>query len=194
MPLMQSAWAFGFDLSMVVIFLITNLLPVTITWRVMFALGLLPALLILYIRIHVPEPECNISAQEKPKDRFRRALFGIFSPSLWRITVLGGLLGFGAHGGYHAIMVWLPIYLKQERHFSMLNTSTYLTVIIIAFWCGCVTPSFLLDKVGRRFSMVFFAICCIIIIRCYLFLPLTDGQMLMLGFPLVFLLQVFRLH
>jgi hypothetical protein len=41
---------------------------------------------------------------------------GIFRPELLRVTLLGGLLGLGAHGGYHAVMTWLPTFLKTERN------------------------------------------------------------------------------
>ena len=34
--------------------------------------------------------------------------------------------------------------------------------------------------------MACFAICCVITVRCYLYLPLTNTQMLFLGFPLGF--------
>jgi len=66
------------------------------------------------------------------------------------VTLFGGLLGLGAHGGYHAVMTWLPTFLKTERNLSVLNSGGYLAVIIFAFWCGCVVSGFLIDRIGRR--------------------------------------------
>ena len=187
MALVQSAWAVGWGLSVILFSLVFSLAPEKMAWRIMFAVGLLPALLILYVRRNVQEPEKKITINDvKKKKEITKALFGIFSPSLVRVTLLGGMLGLGAHGGYHAIMSWLPTFLKEERQLSVLNSSGYLAVIIIAFWCGCLASSFLLDKIGRRFNVACFAICCVITVRCYLYLPLTNTQMLFLGFPLGF--------
>ena len=38
---------------------------------------------------------------------------------------LGALLGTGAHGGYYAIMTWLPTFLSKERNLSVLNTGDH---------------------------------------------------------------------
>lgn len=186
MSLMQSGWAIGCALALLVCSLVTSLLPAHTAWRIIFVIGILPALLIFFIRRHVKEPEREITAPAVQIQSIRQALFGIFSPSLWRITILSSLLGLGAHGGYHTIVTWLPIYLRQERHFSMLHTSAYMMVIIVAFWCGCLVSAILVDKIGRRFNVVCFAVGTLITIRCYLFLPLSNEQMLLFGFPLGF--------
>ncbi|WP_239372795.1 MFS transporter [Snodgrassella gandavensis] len=188
MATVQSGWAVGWGLAVILFSVIFSLVPENMVWRIMFALGLLPALLIFYVREYVQEPVKQIAAVQKTehKQSIASALFGIFSPSLIRTTLLGGLLGFGAHGGYYAIMSWLPTYLKVERHLSMLNSSAYLAVIIFAFWCGCMASSILLDKIDRRLNVALFAICCVITVRIYLLVPLTNTQMLFLGFPLGF--------
>lgn len=188
MAIVQSAWAVGWGLSVILFSIVFSLAPESMAWRIMFAVGLLPSLLIFYVRRHVEEPVKQTDETSKTEERqpLADALFGIFSPKLIRTTVLGGLLGLGAHGGYHAIMSWLPTFLKEERHLSVLNSSGYLAVIIVAFWCGCIASSVLLDKIGRRFNVACFAICCVITVRIYLFVPLTNTQMLFLGFPLGF--------
>ncbi|PIT40857.1 MFS transporter [Snodgrassella alvi] len=188
MAIVQSAWAVGWGLSVILFSIVFSLAPESMAWRIMFAVGLLPSLLIFYVRRHVEEPVKQTVETSKTEERqpLADALFGIFSPKLIRTTVLGGLLGLGAHGGYHAIMSWLPTFLKEERHLSVLNSSGYLAVIIVAFWCGCIASSVLLDKIGRRFNVACFAICCVITVRIYLFVPLTNTQMLFLGFPLGF--------
>lgn len=176
MAIVQSAWAVGWGLSVILFSIVFSLAPESMAWRIMFAVGLLPSLLIFYVRRHVEEPVKQTVETSKTEERqpLADALFGIFSPKLIRTTVLGGLLGLGAHGGYHAIMSWLPTFLKEERHLSVLNSSGYLAVIIVAFWCGCIASSVLLDKIGRRFNVACFAICCVITVRIYLFVPLTN--------------------
>ena len=185
---MQSAWAVGWGLAVLVFTLIYSLVPQDIAWRLMFLVGLLPSLLIIWVRRNVEEPD-SFQRQQKektPPKSFFKSMAGIFRPELIRVTLLGGILGLGAHGGYHAVMTWLPTFLKTERNLSVLNSGGYLAVIIVAFWCGCIASGFLIDRIGRRMNIVLFALCCVITVQCYVFMPLTNTQMLFLGFPLGF--------
>lgn len=185
MGTVQSAWAVGWGASVLIYTGLFSWLAPETAWRVMFTVGLLPALFIVYVRRAVPEPLRQ--AATKPREsRGVLGLLGIFSPSVLRMTVVGSLLGVGAHGGYHALMTWLPMYLKTERGLSVLGTGGYLAVIIVAFWCGCIASAHLLDRIGRRRNIALFAICCVVTVLSYVLLPLTNGQMLVMGFPLGF--------
>ncbi|MEB0078746.1 MFS transporter [Pseudomonas sp. CCI3.2] len=188
MGTVQSAWAVGWGIAVGTFALIYSFVPEAMAWRVMFLVGLLPALLIIWVRRNVEEPD-SFQRQQKGQTKplsFFKSIAGIFRPQLLRVTLLGGLLGLGAHGGYHAVMTWLPTFLKTERHLSVLSSGGYLAVIIVAFWCGCVVSGLLIDKIGRRKNIILFALCCVVTVQCYLFLPLTNTQMLFLGFPLGF--------
>jgi MFS family permease len=149
----------------------------------MFMAGLVPALLVVYVRRSIPEPTTR--APRLPAGE-KTPLIGIFAPEMLKITILGALLGTGAHGGYYALMTWLPTYLKTERHLSVLSTGGYLAVIIFAFWCGCIASAQLIDRIGRRRNVALFAVCCTITVSIYLLLPLTNIELLFLGFPLGF--------
>ncbi|UFH51338.1 MFS transporter [Pseudomonas sp. KNUC1026] len=187
MGTVQSAWAVGWGAAVGLYTLIYSWLPQDIAWRVMFVVGLLPALLIIWVRRNVQEPDAAVHQREQAQGRsFLASVGGIFRPELLRVTLLGGLLGLGAHGGYHAVMTWLPTFLKNERHLSVLNSGSYLAVIIVAFWCGCMASGVLVDKLGRRKNILLFALCCVVTVQCYVFLPLSNTQMLFLGFPLGF--------
>ena len=188
MGTVQSAWAVGWGVAVGVFTLIYSFVPPDYAWRVMFLVGLLPAILIIYVRRSVQEPDSFQRQQRanlQPLGLFA-LMAAIFRPQLLRVTLLGGLLGLGAHGGYHAVMTWLPTFLKTERNLSVLGSGGYLAVIIVAFFCGCVASGFLVDRIGRRKNIILFAFCCVITVQAYLFLPLTNQQMLFLGFPLGF--------
>jgi MFS family permease len=182
MGTVQGAWAVGWGGSVVVYALLFSWLEPGVAWRVMFMVGLVPALLVVYVRRSVPEPATRVQKANEDKT----PLIGIFAPSVIRITLLGGLLGMGAHGGYYALMTWLPTFLRTERQLSVLNTGAYLAVIIVAFWFGCIASAQLLDRIGRRRNIALFAVCCAVTVLIYLLLPLTDTEMLVLGFPLGF--------
>lgn len=182
MGTVQSAWAIGWGAAVALYTVLFSWLSPDMAWRAMFMLGLLPALLVVYVRRAIPEPTARAAAPVGDKT----PLIGIFSPALLKITLIGSLLGMGAHGGYYALMTWLPTYLKTERHLSVLSTGGYLAVIIFAFWCGCIASAQLLDRIGRRRNVALFAICSTITVLIYLLLPLNDTEMLLLGFPLGF--------
>ncbi|MFZ6754154.1 MFS transporter [Undibacterium sp. Dicai25W] len=183
MATVQSAWAVGWGASVIFYTILFYFLPPETALRVMFMVGLLPALLVVYVRRSIPEPEKRPAPQASGE---KIPLVGIFAPEVLKTTILGALLGMGAHGGYYALMTWLPTYLKTERHLSVLSTGGYLAVIIVAFWFGCMASATLIDRIGRRRNVALFAICCTITVCMYLLLPLSDTEMLFLGFPLGF--------
>lgn len=185
MGTVQSAWAIGWGLSVIIYTVLFLWLPADLAWRVMFGVGLLPALLVVYVQRNVPESGRHLAARQARKTG-GNPLFGIFSRETLRVTLIGSLLGVGAHGGYYALMTWLPTFLRTERHLSVVGTGWFLAVIIVAFWFGCVVSAYLLDRIGRRRNIIFFSVLCVITVVGYLFLPLSNTQMLVMGFPLGF--------
>jgi MFS family permease len=84
------------------------------------------------------------------------------------------------------LFTWLPTFLKTERHLTVFSTGAYLGVIIVGFGLGCLTSGYLMDRLGRRRTVVVFTLFCMAAITSYLILPIDDGLMLYLGFPLGF--------
>ena len=182
----QSAWAIGWGVAVVLQTIVFSFAPPEVAWRALFAVGLLPALIVVYVRRHVPEPEASPMRTRARTGEARAPLLGIFAPDVLRVTLVGLLLGTGAHGGYYAVTSWLPTYLKSERHLSVLGTGGYLAVIIVAFFFGCLAAAQLLDRIGRRATVGLFALSCVVVVLAYVFIPFSDEAMLFLGFPLGF--------
>jgi MFS family permease len=184
MGTVQSGWAVGWGASVLLYAAAFSFLPPDTAWRATFAVGLLPALLVLALTRGLPDPE--IGTQGKNQPLFLQSLLGVLRPDMLRITLLGGLLGFGAHGGFYGLFSWLPTYLKTERGLSVMGTGSYLGVIIVAFGLGCVAAGYLLDRLGRRRTVLLFAVGCTTITVAYLLAPISGTAMLVLGFPLGF--------
>lgn len=180
----QSGWAVGWGAAVLLYTAAFTLLPQEMAWRLMFGIGLLPALLVLYVQRSVPEPSRTAKAVEQRS--FAQSLVGIFAPATLRVTLIGGLFGLGAHGGYYGLFTWLPTFLKTERGLSVMGTGLYLGVIIVAFGCGCLVAGQLLDRIGRRRTVALFAVSCTLITVIYLLVPIDGTAMLILGFPLGF--------
>ncbi len=180
----QSAWAVGWGAAVLLSALVFSYAPAWLGWRLLFAMGILPALLILFLRRGIPEPPR--AAEQAAAEPFLATLAAVFRPQVLRSTLVGGLFGVGAHGGYAALTTFLPTFLRQVRHLSVLGSSAYLAVIIAAFFCGCLASGVISDSLGRRANAALFAVACVATVLVYIFAPLTNTQMLVLGFPLGF--------
>ncbi|BBD80081.1 MFS transporter [Aerosticca soli] len=181
----QSGWAIGWALAALLYGLAFSLLPEQVAWRSLFWFGVLPALLVLYVRRKVPEPAIFAETQRLRATRTVR-FTEIFAPDLLRTTALASLLCTGVQGGYYAITTWLPTFLKSERHLSVLGTSGYLAVVILGSFLGYLGGAWLTDRFGRRANLIVFALLSGASLYLYTQLPLSDTLMLVLGFPLGF--------
>ncbi len=183
----QGGWAVGWGFAAICYTLLFSTLPAATAWRTMFWIGILPALLVFYIRRNVPEPEVF------NRTRAREAALGegshfleIFSPALLKITFLTALLATGVQGGYYAITTWLPTFLKTARGLSVLNTGGYLFVVIVGSFVGYMISAWLADRLGRKRTLILFAACSFVTVTAYTYLPISNAVMLVLGFPLGF--------
>lgn len=186
----QSAWAVGWGLAAIAFWAVYAFVAPELAWRILFWIGVLPALLILYIRRNLKDPEIYRAHRAKVKvDGNESSFLEIFSPKLFSTTVRASLLATGMMGAYYAITTWLPTYLKTERQLSVLNTSGYLLVLILGSFIGYLTSAYLSDRIGRRRCFVLFACSAGLLIIAYTQVPITDSFMLVLGFPLGFFLS-----
>jgi MFS family permease len=103
----QSGWAIGWGGAAVMSTVLFSVLPEDLAWRALFWMGLLPALLILYVRKHVQEPAVYHATRERKQQEGSNFL-EIFSPGLLRITLLTSLMATGMQGGCCAVTTWLP--------------------------------------------------------------------------------------
>ncbi len=182
----QAGWAIGWGVAAVCFVTFFSLMPVSLAWRTMFWVGILPAVLIFYIRGHVAEPDVYQRARQIETIPGRGRFFQIFSPSVLRVTALASLLSLGAQGGYYAIMTWLPLFLKTYRNLSVFDTGRHLGVIILGAFIGYLTSADLTDRLGRRPTLILFAACSFLTVWGYTVLPLSSSAILLLGFPLGF--------
>lgn len=184
---MQSGWAVGWGVAAVLATTLLATLPPDWAWRALFWVGVTPALLVVYVRRFVEEPPVFADTQKNLAAAGKTANFAdIFAPGMLRTTVLTCLLSTGAQGGYYAITTWLPTFLQSERHLTVLGTGGYLAVIIVGSFVGYVISAWLSDSIGRRANFILFALGSIVIVVAYTQIPVTDGLMLVLGFPLGF--------
>src|SRR4051812_39272206 len=180
----QSAWAVGWALAVVAYLICFEVFEETTAWRVLMCLGILPGLLIVYIRRHVQDPEVHQATRER---RERGSLREILSGRLLRITVAASLLATGIQGGYYAMFTWIPTYLKTERDLTVVGTSGYLFVVIAGAFLGYVSSGFVHDRLGRRPTFALFSALAGASLVAYFLVPEgSNTTLLVVGFPLGF--------
>ncbi len=182
---MQSGWAVGWGAANILYVLLYQLLPEALAWRAMFWTGILPALLVFYIRKNVKEPEVFNATKDEVAERGGHFL-EIFSPTLLRTTLLASLMTTGMMVGYYAVFTWLPTFLKTERGLSVMNTGWYTMVVIVGSFVGYLVAAYLSDHLGRKKTFFIFAAGSAIIAVVYTLIPISNTMMLFLGFPLGF--------
>ena len=96
--MVQSAYAVGWFAAAAVSTLVLTALPPEIAWRVVFAIGLLPALLVIYIRRNVPDSPVFRTTAERTTEGDPRGLLAIFDRRVIRTTLLACLLAAGDPG------------------------------------------------------------------------------------------------
>ncbi len=183
----QSSWAVGWALAVVVSTLVFTLASPALAWRILFFTGALPALLVFYLRRRVTDAPLKQSKQSKQSTRERGSFAGILRGGLGRTTFFAALLATGVQGGYYTLATWLPTYLKTARHLSVVNTGGYLAFVISGAFLGYVTGGYVTDLLGRKRTFALFAVLSAALIVGYTNIPTgANTAVMLLGFPLGF--------
>jgi MFS family permease len=181
----QSAWAVGWGLAVIVYTVVFQLVGPDLGWRILFWTGALPAVLVLYVRWAVKDaPEAELKRKE---DAQRGSFPAIFKGPLLKTTLFASLLATGIQGGYYALFTWLPTYLKTARGLSVIGTGSYLFFLIAGAFVGYVAGGHITDRLGRKKTFALFAVASALLIVGYTAIPTgANTAILFLGFPLGF--------
>lgn len=145
--LLQEGYACGNLLAA----LLFGLLFDRIGWRGMFIVGALPALLVLYIRAHVPESPVWVHTQGKPAAERSglRAMRGMWGRALFMI-VLMTLFNFFSHGSQDIY----PTFLQVEHQFDTQLTSKLAIVGNVGAIFGGIFFGIYSERIGRRRAII----------------------------------------
>jgi MFS family permease len=153
---MQSSWAVGYALAAG----ITALVLPRWGWRAVFFVGVLPALITLWIRRNVKEPEIwRRAVAQKAEGEARAGLAEIFRPPYLRNTVVTTLMNAGTMFAWWGLFTWIPAYLGLPRGeggigLSVIKTSTWIVVMQVGMWFGYVSFGFICDRIGRKVTYI----------------------------------------
>jgi len=146
--IVQSSWAVGYALSAVV----AGLILAHTNWRWVFFVGILPAAVVLWIQLSVPESplweRARVAALPGEK---RRALRRSLRPLL--ILTLANTFGMF---GWWGLFTWIPAYLvlpaaQGGRGFTALSLTGFLVVLnLLGMLPGHLLFGVVADRFGRR--------------------------------------------
>lgn len=159
MGFMQSGFAIGTLLASALLALVAP----TWGWRVLFLIGIIPALLVLAIRFWLPESRKWTALQEQKRvgllaaDRAQRfTLAQLFAPDLLRLTIIGTVLLIVGNSGAGGVFAWAPTFLKTERGLDIAGVGWFGIVLAVGMLVGYNAFGVIADAVGRRPAMALY--------------------------------------
>ncbi len=147
---LQSAWGAGYFVAAGVYLLLSGQ-----SWRVMFFVGLLPALVALIARLKVREPERWKDA--RPSKGEPLTLWELFAPAFRRDTIAGSALAFVAVFGLWGATNWTPSLVREliePGHLAAVEITKRVSYAVMSLNAGAIVGYFafppLAERIGRR--------------------------------------------
>ena len=155
----QSSYAVGYAISVSLLPVIASLFSEETGWRVFFAIGIIPAGLVFFIRRLVPESGIYAEARAAQRD-------GTVPPPFWTIftgrhlrrTAAAAIMSTGIFGGAYVMITWLPTYLRTALGLSIKSSTGYLAMNILGSLVGPLLYGWLSDRIGRRPAFMTFLV------------------------------------
>jgi len=179
LALVQSSWAVGYALGAGVVALV---MP-RFGWRAVFFVGILPALVSLWVRSGLREPEVwrqQRSVQLRPGRLFR----GAFGYSMLVCASMNAAALFAWWG----LFTWLPRFLSMPtaeggRGLGIVQTSAWTIVLETGTFLGYIGFGFLADRFSRKYTYIGFLIVAALLVPLFAFVR-NPNALLLIG-PLV---------
>ena len=178
---LQSSWGLGAVLSSGAY----GLLYDSIGWRGLLMLGVLPALLLVYIRVFVKEPPVwleNRRLQRAQHREVRIPLFTIFKRGLLGNTLTACWMMASAFVVGYSIGGLFPTYLQRDLHLTPGHVALPVLLQSLMFFVSGSLWGWYADRVGRRWAIMIPAILTIPVAPLYLLT--TNYTMIVIFFTL----------
>lgn len=173
--LLQSGYPAGYFIASIVY----GALFSVIGWRGMFMVGVVPGLLVLYIRRKVPE-----SPSWRPERQAQSSTVAVLK-SHWRLGLYAVVLMTAFNFFSHGTQDLYPTFLEVEHHLSPHAVGTIAVIYNIGAIIGGIVCGALSEKIGRRRMIVICALLSLPILPLWAFS--SSAAMLALG---AFLMQI----
>ncbi len=170
MAIVQSSWAWGYAAAVLVAGFVLK--ATNQNWRAVFFVGILPALVTLWMWKSVPESEMWKRQQQTPKAQ-QAGFFSIFAPELrWKTICLLLLNLFGLFAWW-GLFSWMPPYLimpiaKGGRGLGLGSTTTLLVILNLAgMFPGYISFGWVAERLGRKRAFAGYLLCAALLVPVY---------------------------
>ncbi|HZQ22490.1 MAG TPA: MFS transporter [Terriglobales bacterium] len=164
----QSSWAIGYALAA----LVAGIVLQYANWRMVFFVGILPALVTLWIQSRVPESPMweddrrvakgSEHIANAPQDEERGTIALILRPPYARQTIALLFANFFGMFAWWGLFTWIPPFLSLPadqggRGFSVMGTTGLLLVLnLFGMLPGYASFGWFADRLGRRSSFILY--------------------------------------
>lgn len=179
---MQAGWAVGYILAAI---LAAVMLP-SFGWRALFLMGIAPALLTMWIRRNVQEPEIWRSRTSDCASGLVHGFVEMFRGPFLRRSLLGSAMTMAVLFAYWGLFTWMPTFLSRPlaqggAGLGIVKSSAWIIPMQIGAFFGYTTFGFFADRVGRRPVFAVFLVCAAILVPVYGQLAHHEWVLLVLG-------------
>lgn len=169
----QSGGAIGSGIAALLAGPVAAMFAPDIGWRVAFWVGILPGILIFFVRKDSDDAEVfREAARRAAETGQQQSLTGIFKAKVVRITVLASMLSLGAQGAAYSIGSYVTSFLTLERGLTPSVAGICVLLLSLGGFFGILTNAYIGDRVGRRVAFRGFAAGFVLTVSFYLFAPL----------------------
>ncbi|CDY75635.1 Permeases of the major facilitator superfamily [Caballeronia glathei] len=142
--LLQAGYPSGYLLASIVF----GVLYQYVGWRGMFFIGVAPALLVLYVRAHVPESPAWRAMEKRPRPGLLLTL-----KQNWKLSVYAIVLMTAFNFFSHGTQDLYPTFLREQHHFEP-HTVSWITIVLnIGAIIGGLFFGSMSEKIGRRWAI-----------------------------------------
>jgi len=180
--ILQQGYAFGYLLAALVYWIVFP----HFGWRGLFVVGALPALLVIYIRAHVPESP--VWERNRASGRIRRVDLRRFLQEHGSLLIYAALLMTAFNYMSHGTQDLYATYLQKQRGFNSDQTSRIAIIYAVGMICGGTVVGYLSQHWGRRRVIILSAIFGMLLIPLWIFAPST-ALLVVGGFLIQFMVQ-----
>ena len=177
--LLQEGYAAGYLLAAVAYFLIFPRWG----WRPLFFIGGLPALLAIYVRLHVPESDVWKKSKHSNWKNWATSIAINWKIMLY-ITLLMAMMNFSSHGTQDLF----PTFLKRDWKLPPKTVAVVTAISMVGAICGGIFFGQLSDRLGRRRAMMTALFLALLTIPLWAFSPKLP-MLIAGGFVMQFMVQ-----
>src|SRR5256714_1344857 len=152
-------------------------------WRPMFFIGGLPALLAIYVRLHVKESEVWQKTKHESWGQLGRGIASHWKLFIYLVFMMM-MMNFVSHGTQDMY----PTLLKRAWHFAPQKVAMVTAFTMVGAISGGLLFGYLSDRIGRRKSMIAALVLAMLAIPLWSLSPLL-GLLLLGGFIMQFMVQ-----